>query len=310
VQNRARDRLNVIATGIHHAIVVTLSFARTTRKHMSNDYTLNDGTTLPKVGLGTYGLWGHAGVEAMTAALGEGYRLLDSAVNYENEGAVGKAVRSSGVPRERIRVASKLPGRHHKKSSVARTIEESVLRTGLDYLDLYLIHWPNPSQGLYLEAWEGMIEARERGLVRSIGVSNFLPQYLDLLIEKTGVAPSVNQIELHPYFNQADQRMEDKKRGILTQAWTPIGKKTALLEEPVIVAIADELQRTPAQIVLRWHLQLGVLPIPKSATSSRRIENLAVEDFQLTDAHMSAISAFDRADGRIFDADPATHEEF
>ncbi|KQT46136.1 2,5-diketo-D-gluconic acid reductase [Devosia sp. Leaf420] len=277
---------------------------------VSDHHTLNDGTTLPKVGLGTYSLWGHAGVEAMVAALEGGYRLLDSAVNYENEGAVGKAIRSSGIPRGDIRVASKLPGRHHKKSAVVRTIEESVLRTGLDYLDLYLIHWPNPSQGLYLEAWEGMIEAREKGLVRSIGVSNFLPEYLDVLIEKTGVTPSVNQVELHPYFNQEEQREADRTRGVLTQAWTPIGKNTALLEEPTIVAIARELQKTPAQVVLRWHVQLGVLPIPKSATPSRQVENLTIEDFRLNEAQMSAISALNRADGRIFDADPSTHEEF
>lgn len=273
-------------------------------------YTLNDGTTLPKVGLGTYSLWGYSGAEAMSEALQQGYRLLDSAVNYENEGAVGRAVKMSGVSRDDIRIASKLPGRHHKKSSVVRTIEESLLRTGLDYLDLYLIHWPNPNQGLYLEAWEGMIEARERGLVRSIGVSNFLSDYLDVLIEKTGVAPSVNQIELHPYFNQAEQRGADKARGILTQAWTPIGKGSALLEEPGIVAIARQLERSPAQIVLRWHLQLGVLPIPKSATPSRRAENLAVHDFELDDEQMLAISALTRADGRLFNADPATHEEF
>lgn len=277
---------------------------------MAGEYVLNDGTTLPRIGLGTYGLWGQAGVEAMSAALQEGYRLLDSAVNYENEGAVGKAIRMSGVAREQICIASKLPGRHHKKSSVARTIEESLFRTGLDYLDLYLIHWPNPNQGLYLEAWEGMIEAQERGLVRSIGVSNFLPDYLDMLIEKTGVTPSVNQIELHPYFNQAQQRAADKQRGILTQAWTPIGKRTALLEEPVITKIARELERSPAQVVLRWHLQLGVLPIPKSATPSRRVKNLALQDFELTEEHMEAIAGLTRVNGRIFDADPATHEEF
>lgn len=273
-------------------------------------YTLNDGTTLPKIGLGTYSLWGYSGAEAMSAALQEGYRLLDSAVNYENEAALGRAVKMSGVSRDDIRIASKLPGRHHKKSSVARTIEESLLRTGLDYLDLYLIHWPNPNQGLYLEAWEGMIEARKRGLVRSIGVSNFLPDYLDLLIEKTGVAPSVNQIELHPYFNQAEQRAADQQRGVLTQAWTPIGKGSALLEEPAIVAIAHQLERSPAQVVLRWHLQLGVLPIPKSATPSRQAENLSVYDFQLDDEQMQAISGLTRADGRLFNADPATHEEF
>jgi 2,5-diketo-D-gluconate reductase A len=277
----------------------------TTRHH-----TLNDGTTLPLVGLGTYGLFGFAGVEAMTVALKEGYRLLDSAVNYENEGAVGKAVRASGIAREDIRVTSKLPGRHHSKKKAAIAIEESVLRSGLDYLDLYLIHWPNPSQELYVEGWEAMIEARERGLLRSIGVSNFLPEYLDQLIEKTGVAPSVNQIELHPYFNQPEQRAADRERGVLTQAWTPIGKARALLEEAPIVALAQMHGRSPAQVVLRWHVQLGVLPIPKSATPARQIENLDIEGFALSEGEMASINALTRADGRLFDGDPRTHEEF
>lgn len=277
----------------------------TTRHH-----TLNDGTTLPLVGLGTYGLFGLAGVEAMTVALKQGYRLLDSAVNYENEGAVGKAVRASGIAREEIRVTSKLPGRHHSKKKAAIAIEESVLRSGLDYLDLYLIHWPNPSQQLYVEGWEAMIEARERGLLRSIGVSNFLPEYLDQLIEKTGVAPSVNQIELHPYFSQPEQRAADRERGVLTQAWTPIGKGRALLEEAPIVALAEKHGRSPAQVVLRWHVQLGVLPIPKSATPARQIENLDIEGFALSEAEMASINALTRADGRLFDGDPRTHEEF
>lgn len=274
------------------------------------NHTLNDRTTLPAIGLGTYGLRGLAGAEAMAAALGEGYRLLDSAVNYENEGAVGRAVRSSGVPREEVRVTSKLPGRHHRKAAAIVAIEESLLRTGLDYLDLYLIHWPNPSQGLYVEAWEALIEARERGLVRSIGVSNFLPEHLDLLVKKTGVTPSVNQVELHPYFNQQVQRAADRERSILTQAWTPIGKGTALLEETRVRSIARKHGRTPAQVVLRWHVQLGVMPIPKSATPARRLENLDIGGFSLDDDDMRSIDELSRPDGRLFDGDPATHEEF
>jgi diketogulonate reductase-like aldo/keto reductase len=273
-------------------------------------HTLNDGTTLPAVGLGTYALRGIPGAASMADALRAGYRLLDSAVNYENEGAVGNAVRMSGVPREEIRVTSKLPGRHHKKPNVTWAIEESLLRSGLDYLDLYLIHWPNPSQQLFVEAWEGMIEARERGLVRSIGVSNFLPEHLDELIAKTGVTPSVNQVELHPYFNQPEQRAADKARGILTQAWTPIGKGTALLTEAPVVAAAEKHGRTPAQVVLRWHFQLGVLPIPKSANAARQAENLDITGFALDDADMAAIGTLTRADGRLFDGDPRTHEEF
>jgi len=274
------------------------------------DHVLNDGTTLPAIGLGTYALRGIPGAEAMADALRQGYRLLDSAVNYENEGATGKAVRMSGVPREEVRVASKLPGRHHKKPNVTWAIEESLLRSGLDYLDLYLIHWPNPSQKLFVEAWEGMIEARERGLVKSIGVSNFLPEHLDELIAKTGVAPSVNQIELHPYFNQAEQRAADKARGVLTEAWTPIGKGTKLLTEAPIVAASQKHGRTPAQVVLRWHTQLGVLPIPKSADAQRRAENLDVTGFTLDDADMAAIATLNKANGRLFDGDPRTHEEF
>jgi 2,5-diketo-D-gluconate reductase A len=278
--------------------------------HTLPDHVLNDGTTLPAVGLGTYALRGISGAEAMAGALQQGYRLLDSAVNYENEGAVGKAIRMAGVAREDVRVASKLPGRHHKKPNVTFAIEESLLRTGLDYLDLYLIHWPNPSQQLFVEAWEGMIEARERGLVRSIGVSNFLPEYLDQLIEKTGVTPSVNQIELHPYFNQAEQRAADKARGILTQAWTPIGKGTALLSEAPVVAAAEKHGRTPAQIVLRWHYQLGVLPIPKSANATRRAENLEINGFELDASDMASIETLNREKGRLFDGDPRTHEEY
>lgn len=273
-------------------------------------FTLNDGTTLPLVGLGTYGLTGFAGVEAMTAALHEGYRLLDSAVNYENEGAVGRAIRASGIAREDIRVTSKLPGRHQDKQQAKIAIEESVLRTGLDYLDLYLIHWPNPNQGLYVGAWEAMIEARDRGLIRSIGVSNFIPEYLDVLIEKTGVVPSVNQVELHPYFNQADQRAADRERGVLTQAWTPIGKGKALLEEVAIVKLAEQYNRSPAQIVLRWHLQLGVMAIPKSANAERRLQNLDIENFELDADAMAAINALSRPDGRLSGADPRSHEEY
>jgi 2,5-diketo-D-gluconate reductase A len=273
-------------------------------------HTLNDGTTLPAIGLGTYNLRGIPGAESMADALRQGYRILDSAVNYENEGAVGKAVRMSGVPREEIRVTSKLPGRHHKKPNVIWTIEESVLRTGLDYIDLYLIHWPNPNQKLFVEAWEGMIEARERGLVRSIGVSNFIPEYLDELIEKTGVAPSVNQIELHPYFNQSDQRVADRARGILTEAWTPIGKGTKLLSETPIVRAAHKHDRTPAQVVLRWHYQMGVLPIPKSSDAGRRAENLDIFGFELDAADMGEIDMLNRPNGRLFDGDPRTHEEF
>ncbi len=166
--------------------------------------TLNDGATLPAIGFGTYSLNGAAGVATLMSAIRHGYRLLDSAFNYENEGAVGQAARHAGVPRSRLHVTSKLPGRHHQYDAALATIEESLYRAGLDYYDLYLIHWPNPSRGLYVEAWTALVEARRRGLVRSIGVSNFLPAHLEQIISATGVRPAINQIEMHPYFPQAE----------------------------------------------------------------------------------------------------------
>ena len=164
-------------------------------------YTLNDGNVLPAIGFGTYKLTGTNGVRAMVGALNLGYRLLDSAFNYENEGAVGEAVRQSGIPRSQLIVASKLPGRHHRYQEAIDTIEESLYRAGLDYYDLYLIHWPNPKEDLYLEAWQALIQAQRFGLIRSIGVSNFLPEHIDRLIKETGVTPAVNQIEIGMQFN-------------------------------------------------------------------------------------------------------------
>jgi len=276
--------------------------------------SLNDGTTLPAVGLGTYRLNGSAGVTAMVQAVQYGYRLLDSAVNYENEGAVGEAIRrvvgEGIVSRDALRITSKLPGRHHRLVAALLAIEESLYRMQLDRFDLYIIHWPNPHQGLYVEAWQALIEARARGLVRSIGVSNFLPEHLDRIIEATGVVPSVNQVELHPYLPQHALREYHAARGIVTESWSPIGRGQELLAEPVLVEIAQRVQRTVSQVVLRWHVQLGALPIPKSASPERQQENLALFDFSLTDADMANIATLARENGRILGLDPTTHEEF
>jgi diketogulonate reductase-like aldo/keto reductase len=274
------------------------------------ELTLNDGTTLPATGLGTYKLSGAPGAEAMRAAIARGYRLLDSAFNYENEGAVGEAVRTCGVPREELRVVSKLPGRHQAYAEAITTIEESVYRAGLDYYDLYLIHWPNPRQERYAEAWRALVDARERGLVRSIGVCNFLPEHLERVIAETGIAPSVNQVELHPYFPQERQRAFDASLGIVTQSWSPLGRGTALLSEPVIGAIARSRGRSVPQVVLRWHVQLGAMPLPKSADPERQRENLEIFDFELTGGEMAAITGLSRPDGRIRGQDPAVYEEF
>ena len=266
--------------------------------------------TLPAIGFGTGGLKGVAGVEALTRALEVGYRLIDSAVNYENEGAVGRAIRLSSVPRAEVIVTSKLPGRHHGFEAAVATIEESLFRTGLDHLDLYLIHWPNPRVDRYLEAWQALIAARDRGLVRAIGVSNFLPAHLDRLIDETGVTPAVNQIELHPFFPQTELRTVNADRGIVTQAWCPIGRGGDLLDHLLIRSIGERYGASPAQVVLRWHLQLGVVPLPRSSRPERQCENLDVFGFALTGDEMDQISALGRADGRLNGLDPAVHEEF
>jgi diketogulonate reductase-like aldo/keto reductase len=272
-------------------------------------YALNDGTTLPAIGFGTYPLRGQAGVAAMTDAIDAGYRLLDSAFTYDNEAAVGAAVRASGVPRDEILVTSKLPGRYHAHDAAVRAIEESVLRTGLDHLDLYLIHWPLPRRGLFVQAWQAMIECRERGLLRSIGVSNFLPEHLDTLERETGVVPSVNQVELHPWLPQTELQAYHDEHGIRTEAWAPVGEDSALRHEPVIRAIAEKHGITPTQVILRWDVERGIVPLPKSWSPEHRRENIDVFGFALAADEVAAITELGRAH-RLFGADPATHEEF
>lgn len=272
-------------------------------------HTLNDGSTLPAIGFGTYPLKGTHGIEAITSALGCGYRLLDTAVNYGNETEVGEAIRRSGLPRDEIQVASKLPGRHHAYDDAVASLRGSLERLGLDHLDLYLIHWPNPSVDLYAEAWRALVDLQKEGLVRSIGVSNFTEEHLRRIIEDTGVTPAVNQIELHPYFPQVAMRAADERLGILTESWSPLGKRQAPFTEPPVAAAAQAHGVTPGQVILRWHVQLGAIPIPKSATPERQRLNLDVFGFTLTDDEMDAITALGRADGRLFGGDPDTHEE-
>lgn len=272
-------------------------------------YTLNDGTTLPAIGFGTYPMRGEEGVAAIAGALEAGYRLLDTAVNYGNEEEVGEALRRSGLPREHVRITSKIPGRHHAYDDAIASVHGSLERLGTDYLDLHLIHWPNPGRGRYVEAWRALVELREQGLVRSIGVSNFTEEHLRTIIEETGVTPSVNQVELHPRFPQAHLRAVHERLGIVTEAWSPMGKRRAPLDEPAVVAAAESHGVTPGQVVLRWHVQLGTLPIPKSATPERQRQNLDVFGFALTEREVAAISALAEPEGRLFGGDPETHEE-
>lgn len=207
-------------------------------------------------------------------------------------------------------MTSKLPGRHHDPAEARVTIEESVYRTGLDYLDLYLIHWPNPITDRYVEAWTALIEAQQRGLVRSIGVCNFLPEHLDRLQRETGVLPAVNQVELHPYFPQAEQLAYDAGHGILTESWSPLGRGNDLLNNPTVVRVAETVGATPGQVVLAWHLARGAVPVPKAASDARQIENLGALDVTLTPGDVEAITALGRPDGRLHGLDPATYEEF
>lgn len=272
-------------------------------------FTSHAGLQLPAIGFGTYRLNGSTGVEAITAAIGNGYTLLDSAFNYENEGAVGAAVRGSGR-RDELIVTSKLPGRHHRYDEALRTVEESVYRTCLDAIDLYLIHWPNPKVGLYVQAWKALIEARDRGLLRHIGVCNFLPEHLDRLADETGELPEVNQIELHPYFPQAETLAYDAAHGIITEAWSPLGRGNDILSRPEIGEIARVHDATPAQVVLAWQVSRGALPLPKAATPSRQVENLAAAKLSLDDAEVAAITTLGRPDGRLQSQDPAVYEEF
>ncbi|MGG3853396.1 aldo/keto reductase [Caldifermentibacillus hisashii] len=274
------------------------------------EITLNDGLTLPVIGLGTYKLKGSMGVNAITSAINIGYRLIDSAYNYENEGTVGEAVRRSSVPRQDLLITSKLPGRYQSYELAITAIQESLYRAHLDYYDLYLIHWPNPKQDKYVEAWQALIDAKKWGFIRSIGVCNFLPEHLERLEKETGVKPSINQIELHPFFNQEQQRKYHQEHHIITESWSPLGRANAVLENETIKEIANRHQKTVSQIILRWHYQLGAISIPKSASPERQLENFSIFDFSLNESEMQMINGLTRPDGRLQNQDPAIYEEF
>lgn len=278
---------------------------------MEKHYILSDGFKIPKIGFGTVGFKGNDGARRVQMALNSGYRLLDSAFNYENEATVGHAVRTSGVARDEITFTSKLAGRHHKYDLAMDAIEESLLRTGLDYMDLYLVHWPNPIEDQYVEAWQALIDAQKAGLIRSIGVSNFLPEHIERLEKETGILPVINQIELHPYFNQKEQREYHQEKGIITQAWSPIGRGSAVLEEEIIIKIARKYNKSVSQIILRWEIQSGILPIPKSSHAIRQKENIDIFDFELMDEEMNLIDTLSKSDGRNNKKlDPSTYQEF
>jgi diketogulonate reductase-like aldo/keto reductase len=272
-------------------------------------FTLNDGFVTPQIGLGTYQLTGDDGEASMVSGIAAGYRLLDSAHRYNNEEEVGRAVRECGVPREELLITTKLPGDAHGFDETMMAFDTSARLLGLDVVDLFLIHWPNPSVNRFVDAWQAMIELRDEGRIRSIGVCNFTLEFLYRLRDETGVLPSVNQVELHPYFGQAELRAVHEELGVRTQSWSPIGRACELLGEAPIVAAAEAHGVSPSQVVLRWHIQLGSIPLPKSGDATRQRENFDVFRFELSEAEMAAISGLER--GRLrADADPNTHEEF
>lgn len=268
---------------------------------------LNDGASIPQIGLGTYAMHDAEGVGAIIAGIDNGYRLLDTAVNYKNEREVGQAVIDSKVGRDELFITSKVPGRHHGFDETIASTEESLARLQLERLDLHLIHWPNPSVGKYVDTWRGLIELRERGLVTSIGVSNFTEAMLQELIDETGVTPAVNQIELHPYFPQSKLIEFHRSIGVQTESWSPLYRDQGLFDEAPIAEAAAAHGVQPAQVVLRWHLEVGSLPIPKSANPERQRLSADIFGFSLTSAEVDAISGLER--GRMKGRDPLTHEE-
>lgn len=276
-------------------------------------FILNDGSSLPYIGLGTIGIDGDEGSFEILNALNTGYRLIDTSTNYDNEGITGEAVRKSRLDREEILISNKLPGSHHEYDKAFIFIQESLRRMGLNYFDKYLIHWPNPKDGKYTEAWKALVDAQKQGLIRTIGVSNFEPEHLDNIIEATGVTPATNQVERHPYFNNNRMVEENQKRGIVTEAWSPFGRGylNDVLENETIKEIADKYDKSPAQIILNWNYQAGVLTVPKSGNTSHQKENLESTNFELKRKDIDKIDALDKGEeGRVEGQDPNEYHEY
>jgi 2,5-diketo-D-gluconate reductase A len=252
---------------------------------------LNNGVEMPQLGFGVFLVPADEVVEPVRAALEAGYRLIDTAKLYGNEEGVGRAIRESGVPRDQVFVTTKVWNSDHGYDATLRAFDDSQKRLGLDVVDLYLIHWPTPQRDLYVETWRALEQLYADGRVRAIGVSNFNVAHLQRLLDETTVVPAVNQIELHPGFPQEQLREFGNRHGIVTESWSPLGRGHGLLESPVVTAIAEAHGKTPAQVVLRWHLQLGCVVIPKSMHVERIKENFDVFDVVLTDAEMATLSA-------------------
>jgi len=267
--------------------------------------TLASGTTMPQVGLGTWPLLGDDARAAVQSALSAGYRLIDTSEQYANEEAVGQAIHASDVPRNEIFLSTKFNVAWHGFDLVAEACDAALGRLGTDYLDLFLIHWPNPWLDRYVDAWRGLIALRDQGRVRAIGVSNFLPAHIDRLLAETGVAPEVNQVELDPTLPQIELRAYHDAHGIVTEAWGPLGRDGQLLRHPVVVEIAERHGKSPAQIVLRWHIEHGLAFTARSSNPARIAQNIDLFDFHLEARDLESLAAL--AVGRAPQRDPETH---
>ncbi|MET4581983.1 2,5-diketo-D-gluconate reductase A [Conyzicola nivalis] len=255
--------------------------------------TLNDGVEIPQLGFGVFQIPPEDTKKATLEALEVGYRHIDTAEMYGNEKGVGEAIVESGIPRDEIFVTSKLNNTFHAREDALRAFDATMDALGFETLDLFLIHWPMPAVGDFVDTWKAMEEMKATGRVRSIGVSNFQPAHLQRLFDETSTIPSVNQIEVHPYLTNDDVRAFNREHGIATEAWSPIAQGD-VLTDPVVTEIAERLDRSPAQVTLRWHIQRGDIVFPKSVTRSRIEENLALFDFELSEADIESITALNR----------------
>lgn len=268
---------------------------------------LNDGNTIPQIGFGTSPLNDREVVPAILAALEAGYRHIDTAYRYNNEKGVGQGIRESGIAREDLFVTTKLDGVFQGDDRAIGGLEESLRRLGMEYVDLLLIHWPLPQRDQYVSTWKTFETLLAAGKTRSIGLSNFKPSHIERLLAETSVRPAVNQIQLNPRITRPDQRAYDSEQGIVTEAWSPLGAGNDLLRERALVSIAGKYGKTPAQVVLRWHIELGVVAIPRSANPRRIAENIDIFDFSLTDDEIALISALDTGEEPRVDSDKSGH---
>jgi len=271
---------------------------------MPEQLTLNDGATIPQIGLGVWQVDADITAKVVRWGVEAGYRLIDTAQGYRNEESVGEAIKAAGVPRDQLFITSKLRNGAHQRDAALRAFDDTMDKLGIDEIDLLLIHWPVPSQNKYLEAWKTLVELKQAGRIRSIGVSNFNQDHLERIIGETGVTPVVNQIELHPRFQQRDKREFHKKHAIHIESWSPLGSGR-LLADPTLEKLAGKHGKSVAQVIIRWHLQEGLIVIPKSVHQDRIAGNFAVFDFALDGEDMATIRGMDASDGRT-GPDPAT----